>query len=304
MTFAKSRALLALALGSSALAACGGSGNGVASASNPPPATYTKIADMTGNRTFQTAGVTYDVATSGFSNGTSNAFGSGATVSYNAAADSYTITAPGGATQTFGPADLQPPNPATPTSIQYAKVNGNTRDQLSLIAPTAGNGVPLSYTVIGTWGTINLANNTSTFRVAIGGAPTLTSDVPKTGSATYSIGVGGAANWQGTAYTLSGHSSGTFSANFGAATVATTLNLAGISGNGPVQNLVTLNGTGSLSSGGPGFTGTLSGPSTTGIFTGLFLGPQAVEMGYGYVFNGTLNGGTLSGAGAASGIKQ
>jgi hypothetical protein len=65
-------------------------------------------------------------------------------------------------------------------------------------------------------------------------------------------------------------------------------------------NFGTFTGTGSVSSGGPGFSGTLTGTGANGIFTGLFLGPQAVEMGFGYV----LSGPSFNAAGGASGIKQ
>lgn len=99
----------ALAASPLALAACGGGGGDIASTGTPPPppATYTKIADMTGNRIFQTSGITYNTSTNGFTNGTNQAFGSGMTVAYNSATDSYTLTAPDGASQTFGPADRQ-----------------------------------------------------------------------------------------------------------------------------------------------------------------------------------------------------
>lgn len=305
-TFAARTSVLALGL---LLAGCGGGDAGSGGVgSTPPPPGYTKIVDMSGNRTFQTAGVTYDTAPSGFTNGVVNTFGNGVTVAYSAGTDSYTVTAPGGATQTFGPADLQPPTGGTPTSVQYAKVNGTTREQLTLIAP--GGPVPLSYTVIGTWGSVNTTTNAGPFRVAIGGAPTLAGDMPKTGTASYGMGVGGTAivpqgTRLGTAtpYNLGGSSSGTFSANFASGTISTTLNLGGTplgSSGGPATNFGTFTGTGSLSSGGPGFSGTLTGTAADGIFAGLFLGPQAVEMGFGYV----LTGPAFSAVGGASGIKQ
>ena len=296
------------------LAGCGDGGGG--SVASTPVPTYTKIADMTGNRTFQTAGVTYSASQAGFSNGASNAFGSGVTVAYTASSDSYTLTAPDGASQSFGPAELQAPNPSAPNTILYVKTNGATSDGLNLIVPTTTGGLPLSYTVIGIWGTIDTSNNTSTFRIALGGAPTIASDMPKTGTANYAVGVGGSAAVTSqsplgvptnTSYSLSGTSSGTFAANFGAGTIQTSLVLAGTGGlSGPpgapsaVQNFGLFTGTGQLTSGGPGFSGTLTGTSVFGVFSGAFFGPQALETGYVW----SLNGPSFSGVGVVTGVKQ
>lgn len=290
---------LVLCAAALSLAACADGSSGIGSWSTSPPVTYTKIADMTGNRTFQTGGVTYS---GGFLNGSSQAFGSGTTVAYNAAADSYTVTAPGGATQTFTSADLQPPNQQQLNTVTYLKDTGQTHETLSLIAPTSGGNVPLSYTVVGTWSTLNSSTMTATTRVAVGGSPTLVGDMPKTGSASYSMGVGGAANSTGTNYTLSGNSSATFTANFANGTVATALTLAGTpsAGGGAVENFGTFNGTGTIASGGPGYSGTLTGATANGVFSGAFFGPQALETAYGY----NLNGVTFNAGGGATGIKQ
>lgn len=297
------------------LAGCGDGGGG--SVASTPVPTYTKIADMTGNRTFQTAGVIYNASPAGFSNGASYAFGSGVTVAYTASSDSYTLTAPGGATQTFGPGDVQT-DPIQQNIIRYVKVNGTTRDQLSLIVPTVGSGVPLSYTILGAWATLNTSDKTGTFRVAVGGSPTQTSDVPKSGTANYTVAVSGTAalaqvgplgGISAPPHDLGQGSTGTFSANFGSGTITTQLNLTGrmiLTGEGypPLTNFGTYAGSGSFTSGGPGFSGTLSGTfngiSSTGTFTGLFLGPQAVEVGFGYRLSGT----GFDAAGAVTGQKQ
>ena len=64
-------------------------------------------------------------------------------------------------------------------------------------------------------------------------------------------------------------------------------------------------GTGTISSTGPGFTGTFSGTAynafpVSGLLSGAFFGPQAAEMGYGY----TLSAGGFSAVGAVAGAKQ
>lgn len=119
----------------------------------PPPPTYTKIADLTGDRTFQTGGVQYDAVNSGFANGATANFGSGTTVAYTAATDTYTLTAPGGGTTaSFAPSNALPPNPNTPNVQQWQVINGTTTDILTLIVPKNSAGVALSYMIIGTWG--------------------------------------------------------------------------------------------------------------------------------------------------------
>ena len=105
-----------------------------------------------------------------------------------------------------------------------------------------------------------------------------------------------------TTYSLSGNSSGTFSANFVTGAINTTLTLAGTvagSAAAPV-NFGTFTGTGTLTSGGPGYTGTLTGTPADGIFSGAFFGPQALETAFGYFLSGT----KFSAAGGASGTKQ
>lgn len=282
---------------SMALAACGGgSGGGVAS--TPPPAapvTYTKLADMSGDRTFQTAGVQYAIGNvAGFTNGSAQALGTGVTVAYMAASDSYRLTAPDGTVATFSPSDVSAPNPSLPTSLQWSKVSGTTRDSLTLTAA-----VTLSYTLVGSWIRTDMTTNQSTVRLAVGGVPTVASDMPRTGTATYAVQVGGAAAQSGTSYSLSGTSSATFSADFAANSVSTALTLGAMQAGAPIS-FGTFNGTGAISSTGPGFTGTLNGSNgVTGVFAGAFFGPKAAEVGYDWFMSGP----SFSAVGTAAGAK-
>jgi len=296
--FARSMPMLALI---TATAACGGGEVGSVGSSPPPPGppTYTKLIDLSGNQTFQTGGVQYNVSPSGLSGGVSQAFGSGVVVNYNAAADSYQLTASDGSTQTFAPADVS--GQPAPNVIQFVKVNGATRDQLTLTSPL-NNGVSLSYTLVGAWVRSNTSNNTGVGRIALGGVPTVASDMPKTGTAIYNVGAGGSANSGGTVYTLSGNSGAGFSVNFATGAITTNLNLAGVpaNGGGSVTQFGTFNGTGTIAANSPGFTGTLTGTSANGLFSGAFFGPQALEMGYAWY----LNGDSFSGAGVVTGVRQ
>lgn len=302
-------AVVILAGLSVSLAACGGdsvsSTPPPAPTPTPPPPTYLKLTDLSGDRTFKTAGVKYDPGAAGFSNVSSLAYPDGVQVAYTAASDSYTLSITGATTTTFVPSEIAQPQSA-PNVVQYLKRNssGAVTDVLTLIIPTS-NGVSLNYTLVGTWGT-NLATSTPTYRIGVGGIPTLASDVPKTGSATYTVGAGGSANNNGTNYSLQGNSTATFAANFGSGTVATTLNLAGVTGSGATPvSFGSFNGTGTISSTGPGFGGTFNGTAfnssaTSGVFSGVFFGPQAIEAGYAYA----LKAGTFSAVGAVTGAKQ
>lgn len=284
------------------LAACGDAGGGVASTPTPP-ASYTRIADMTGDRTFQTGGTQYNSSPAGFSNASALAFGSGVTVAYTAASDTYRLMAPDGTNVTFDPSNAQPAPPGTANTQFWVKTVGTTRDQFALTVPTVA-GVPLSYTIVGSWGHIDTAANTAVFRLAVGGAPTIASDMPRTGTATYATSVGGSVvpTGGGVPYTLTGNSTGTFSANFANGSITTALTLAGTpaSGGGTVTSFGTFNGTGAIASSGPGFTGTLTGTSATGIFSGAFFGPQALEMGYDW----SVTAPTFGAVGTVTGVKN
>jgi hypothetical protein len=277
------------------LAACGGDGGGgggVVSTPPPVPGTYVRMVDAVGNGTasysFQATGVAYTGSPAGFSGASSYALGGGATIAYNASSDTFTVTAPGGSASFTG-AHLVPSAPGT---VKLVKSSGSSADELTLT-------VPLTYGMVTVWNHQDLGSPI-TGRLAIGGSQTQASDVPKTGSASYSVSVAGAAQSAGTTYNLTS-STGTFTANFGGGTVQTSVTLAGPPANGgAVSNFGTFSGSGNLSSGGPGFAGTLSGGSGSGIFQGAFFGPQAAEVGYGYVIPGT----SFSSAGVVIGTKN
>lgn len=291
--------LLALPL---ALSACGGGSTGTTAVASTPGSpttpgttyTYTKLADMSGDRTFQTAGVHYNSVTGALANGTADALGSGATVSYVASTDTYNLSATG-QTASFAPVDLvtAQSSPNVANTLVYQKTSASGSDSLRLVVPVVG-GVALSYTLLGNW-THNVTGVGSTSYIAVGGAPTQAGDVPKTGTANYTVIVNGSViPTAGSPNLLNGTASGTFSANFGAGTVSTTLNLQGAS-----SNFGTLSGSGTIASASSGFTGTFSSV-TSGGFSGSFFGPQAAEMGMGW----TATTGTYTAAGSVLGVKQ
>lgn len=299
---------LALALALSGCGGASGGGGGLASTPPPPPAaSYTKIVDMSGDRTFQTAGVRFVQAPSnGVTSPNTLALGNGVKVAYTAASDAYTLTGTDGSTVSFDPTNVV--STTTPNSLRWEKTAGSVHDSFSLTVPSV-DGVALSYTIIGTWSHSDTSSNTplqTLTRLAVGGAPTLASDMPRAGTATYSTAVSGLALRPGLAPSiLANNSSATFSADFANNAVTTSLTLAGTPTlNGTtVTTFGTFSGTGTISTTGPGFSGTLSSPDVAdakGAFAGAFFGPKALEMGYAWYIN-ALN---LSIFGNAAGIKK
>lgn len=292
------------------LSACGDGGiGGVTSAPVPTPtptptASYTKLADMNGDRTFQTAGIQYNAGPGiNFTQPQSLAFGSGIVLGYTAASDTYTLTAPGGATASFAPQDVVT-NPQPPAgSLRWQRTNGTFVDSFQLTTPII-NGVPLSYMAFGTWAHIDTTTNNAVVRLGYGGSPTLASDMPRSGTANYAVAAGGALAQGSNTYTLNGNSSATFSANFAANSVSTSLTLAGtLQPNGTtVTSFGTYSGTGTIS--GNGISGAISGGSMTGNFSGAFFGPQALEFGFAWYMGGTIGGTATNAVGGVTGIKQ
>jgi hypothetical protein len=266
---------------------------------------------MSGNRTFQTAGVRVTTGPAGFSDAGIQALGSGVTVAYTASSDSYTLTAPDNTTATFAPSDVVPsaaPNAQVwmKPSVIPSEAPAVEQGSLTLAVPVV-NGVPLSYTIFGSWAYRD-AGQPRTW-LAVGGVPTVASDMPRTGGATYSMAAGGAAFQPGAApITLDGYSTATFSADFAGNSVTTALTLAGQpSTAGPISTgpsviaFGTFSGTGTIAGSGPGFTGTLSGANgAAGSFSGAFFGPAAREVGYAWF----LNGAGFSAVGGAAGVKR
>lgn len=256
---------------------------------------------MTGDRTLQSAGVRFvEAGNVAAAFGDKFDFGKGVTVAYTASTDSYKLTAPDRTTTVnFTPADAFP---STETNtLEWSKHTGGDRDDLFLTIPTV-NGVTLSYTIIGTWSHFDGLKAETLRRVIIGGAPTLASDMPRTGTATYATFVGGTGSRAGTLYALD-PSSVTFSADFANNAVTTALTMAGkpLAGGSTITTFGTFNGTGTISSTGSGFAGTFAGTGVTDSgFSGAFFGPKALEMAYAWFINGT----NFTGGGIVAGAKQ
>lgn len=291
------------------LSACGGGGGGVNSTPTPPPATvsYKTLDELSGNQTFQTAGVSLSQVTGANGPAKDYKFGSGIVLAYDAAADSYTLTSPDGYSVTMSQANLDPSSNSD--NSNYVKISGLTEDRVTL-GRRQVNGVRLNYTMFGSWshtGDVNDRMGTGRTDLAFGGVPTQASDVPKSGTASYDTFVGGTIISENKPYLLNdqaggtSHSSATFSINFATGAVDTALNLRGAPpGGGAFTEFGRFTGTGTLNSGGPGFSGALTGADANGAFSGALFGPQGKEMGYAWY----LLGSTLEGRGIVVGIKK
>lgn len=267
------------------LSGCGG-GGGVAST---PAPTYTKLANLSGDQTFQSAGIHFTFVNGAQRGYSSQKFGSGVVIAYNAANNSYTLTAPDGTTDTFSSATGTPPPSVNSQPNSGLHYYGN-RGSLSLTVPSV-NGVALSYIAVSDWNEIQ--NGVQSHYFGISGVPTIASDMPKNGTATYKTSVVGNVLSGLTPRFLQSSSTASFSANFGSGTVSTTLNLVGGGVNQVPVDFGSYSGSGNITSGGPGFSGTLASVtgnpiSVTGEFSGAFFGPQATEMGYAWYLTGGL----------------
>ncbi|MCP5386437.1 MAG: hypothetical protein H6916_06420 [Novosphingobium sp.] len=218
------------------------------------------------------------------------------TVTYDVAAGSYVINAPGGITGIFELSNADPAH-STATTQAFKKTTSTGQQELRVTWPTVG-GVPLSYTMFGRF--INVAGSDAKAWLAVGGMPTIASDMPKTGTATYSAETAGSIVSGGVQYDTTTASTATFSANFGTGAISTSLHLiAAPVGSSAATDFGTFNGTGAIAAGSSAFSGTFAGTTGPG-FVGSFFGPQGAEMGYVYNF--------LSGSneafGGTSGKKQ
>ena len=226
-------------------------------------------------------------------------------LSYDAATGGYTVRDGNGASRTFLPADRLPNGSvggSTAVVSVYEQESGNRGDQLVLFNPGAANtALALTYVSYGAWQTIvdngaTLAVNQEMFVYGVRQSPTQ----PSTGFGSYTTRPDGVWTTAAGVYTLSGTS--TFTANFSAMTVATSLNLTGVPVvSGSTRELGSFSGTGTIAALGGGFNGTFTqqgvdafGNSYTGAFAGAFFGPQGQEVGYSFRLSGP--GGSAVGA--------
>lgn len=246
----------------------------------PTPPSYQTLSQLQGDRTFETASVTYTITSSGTTPGpitapSAQAFGSGTQIKYLATPDTITFTAPGG-TPTVTVQQTAFTIPQAGIKQWFVPNNNNPTDVITLFDPT-GN-----YAFSGTWA--NIVGSTATYRLAVAGIPTVAGDFPA-GTVTYSIRMGGSSRAAGTGTPVdSTRSLGTLQINYAARTGTFSVPLIGVNS----AALGTLTGSITLAASGNGFTGTTTYNGVNGQVSGAVFGPQAVEI----AFNVGLSDGT------------
>lgn len=279
-----------------ALCGCGSDGGG-GIASTPASPAYATLASGTGTLSGSGGVFTYSRVANA-STPTYSAASPDVSISYNATTQTYTlsaITTPGTTqptTASYGPAQAN----ATAGSYGGAtSANGvTTVSSLQLNLATA-----LTYSDIALWKTgatqADFSQNFNEIYVSYG-IRTQASDMPRTGTASYSLGIVG----DGAGANVGG--SGTLSANFGTGTVAVSLTpeyiyAQGRSSFGPIT------GTGTISSTTASFASSIAATGYTGTVNGTFYGPQAAEAGGSFVINAAGTGAVVA-AGAFAGKKN
>lgn len=269
---------VALLLACSGLAACGGGGGGGGGgvapvASTPAPAaTNATLTNLVASQSFATAGGSLNsFANSNGTSGPTSLVGAGVDgvgVAYNATNQSYTLTANVGS-QTFTPSNRDA-GLSTGQVTVYTKRSGNVSDQLAL---ANGGAAGFTYSNFAAWTRTTASTTASPVHnsFVVYGIPTASSDLPRSGSATYSIVGGGIWAVNNSAIPLAGK--GTLTADFAAATVQTTFDL-GLSNIGGIMT-----GSAPISSGNASFSGSMQNALFAGPMAGGFFGPGAQEVG-------------------------
>lgn len=139
------------------------------------------------------------------------------------------------------------------------------------------------------------------------GYPTVPSDMPTTGTATYTVRIAGRsviAPAAGASPVDKLGGTATLSINYATGLVTLTLNLERITSGGNVA-YGTFTGTGAIPVGSNQFTGSF-GPGSTvgGTFQGLAYGPQAAEVGISFAISGAVAAGDSRAAGVVVGKKN
>jgi hypothetical protein len=215
-------------------------------------------------------------------------------VAYDAATQSYTLTA-GGRAVTLDGADRDlAASSATFDAFRKTLTDGSTLD--ARVYNAAGSPLALSYTSFAEL-VFRGPDGVAQTSYQLLGQRTAASQMPRTGSASYSGAIFGQGSVQGAAssafYALGGASS--LNVDFGSARASGSLAITGTNADG-TRNFGSFGFQSTIS--GSQFSGTASGANATGSINGAFFGPNAQEFGAGFAIKqGYGNGdtGTLTG---------
>jgi hypothetical protein len=290
--------LITAALAACTLAACGGGGGSGATRN----AAGMPIPDGT-NRDLTTVSTPTEMAIGSVSRMSTSAGDYVPTVTFSNA-PTVRIGIPAlGVDDTFTQADVVSTNVIAGVQIPTARRSDSTGVRtLTYIVPSSGAS-GLRFSSLGVWDRADLATGTINQMAAISfGSRTLGSDVPTTGSGSYTgFLIGNAIESGGKQFSISGLASAT--ADFGARSIAFSSTGSGktdrATGVFTADAGYNLTGTLTYAAGQNSLAGTLtSGNGKTGAAAGAFYGPQAAEMGVTFALtNGTGGGAFVGGAG-------
>lgn len=211
---------------------------------------------------------------------------------------------------------LTPPLPANPEYVLRditAPTNPGGFSQLDLLNNTVSGQVTsdtaLALTRVSYAGWWRGDSTAGAKRITYGvyGYPTVISDMPTTGTATYTVRIAGRsviAPAAGASPVDKLGGTATLSINYATGLVTLTLNLERITAGGNVA-YGTFTGTGAIPVGSNQFTGSF-GPGSTagGTFQGLAYGPQAGEIGISFAISGAVAAGDTRAVGVVVGKKN
>ena len=249
------------------------------------------IASVTTPTSFHSARSQFNAgAVSGaYSGQASEKFGQSTVIDFDPGTGTYKLTNRENVSVTVGNSQKLPES--TADRLVFRRVDGSLQHDVVITTPTQG-GVKFTYSRILGWNILNNGTRDNKFQFGVFGMTTDTVDMPKTGQGSYSIdgaiGANGFDPQTFTAYNFQPNSTGTFSVDFGAGSVQTVLRMLGINEAAPGSAAVdfgSFGGTGTLTAGGPAFSGTFtstsgSAPIARSAFEGAFFGPAAQEMNY------------------------
>jgi hypothetical protein len=251
------------------------------SASSTPTPSYTKFAELTGDRSFTSACGRLDAGSPPVVAPASLPT-AGLSFAYVSATQTWTVIGDG-VNLSFGPTDV---DPATPAGGQfYLKPGVSGTDRLRIQLPGITGVGPMEYARIASV-TTNVFGTSRTYSCVIG-VPTLVTDVPAATTVTYRAALGGTgyrtppAGGATTTFSL-GKSTVALDANRVTGKVIAVINLIGTpTGGGADVDFGTVTGTADIDPATGGYYGTSwTSPTLTvifGAFSGRFFGPQGLE---------------------------
>ncbi|WP_271438896.1 hypothetical protein [Pontixanthobacter luteolus] len=270
--------------GSTGGGSSGGGGGGSSGGTPTPTISYTKFAELTGDRSFNTACTLIVRSGASTSAPAATSFGDGLTYIFDESADTYSITA-SNLNLTFAPADLASEDAQ---GFRYEKANANGGQPDTFIVFNPGITVqPTDYARVSRVITAAANGSQEDYRCVFG-VPTELEDSLPAGTVSYSQyfttgtafleEVGGnlrAFNLRSTELS--------FAANPSNGAVDFTLTVKGTeSGTATVSELATFSGSTSIDGTNQSFDGLLADGNNvaTGSFGGWFFGPQGAEIAF------------------------